>query len=92
MNQFTDWKQVADKVATRDVSQCKQKWERLHSNKKRARGWTMEEHEMMMRLYDEYPNQWKKIAEELSFKVNAEQVRTHYITFRRDLKKASPSY
>lgn len=52
----------------------------------------MEEHEMMMRLYDEYPNQWKKIAEELSFKVNAEQVRTHYITFRRDLKKASPSY
>ena len=46
-----------------------------------------EEHQMMMELYKELPNQWKEIATRLNIGVTGEQVRTHYNSFLRSQEK-----
>lgn len=86
---FSDWQMVARYVGTRDVTQCKSKWVQINTPKKGAREWTVEEHQKMLEVYKEIPNQWKEIATRLNIGVTGEQVRTHYNAFMRDQEKYS---
>ena len=58
----TKWSEVATMLPGRTTKQCRRRWiERLDPNIKKGH-WTEEEDELLLKLHNEYGNQWAKMS------------------------------
>lgn len=62
-----DWERVASMLTKKTAAQCRERWEayldpRLHIHE----AWSLEEEEKLVELQSLFPNQWRRIAEQLT--------------------------
>jgi len=71
---------------TRNIKQCRERWENFLDPSLRLGPWTPEEDACLLRLHGEFGNAWKKIASVLNGR-SAERIRRHYSQLKKKFKK-----
>ncbi|CAD8120001.1 unnamed protein product [Paramecium sonneborni] len=76
------WLKIAQKMEERNASQCCQRWKRIKKDQglqtNKAKRWTQNEDETLLRIYDEVGPQWNTIAKQMKSKTDR-QVRRRYM-------------